>query len=66
MKAKEAAVILGITFDKLRIIEGQPTRITQERTSVDHLAEKLAALSNGLVPVRAVTDNQKSIRRVLR
>lgn len=48
VKAKDAAVILGISFDKLRIIEGQPTRITQERTSVDQLADKLAALSDGL------------------
>jgi hypothetical protein len=51
VKAKEAAVILGISFDKLRLMENQPTRITQE-LNVDYLAQKLATLSNGLVAVQ--------------
>lgn len=48
MRGKDVAVVLGICFDKLRVLEGQPTKIIQDRTSVEVLADKLAALSSML------------------
>ncbi len=66
VKAKYADVILGISFDNLRLIENQPTRITKDQTSVDHLAERLAILSNGLlrrIPVHECGTADRGIKR---
>ena len=48
VKAKEAAIIGAITFDKYRIAENQPTKITRHESAanVQRLAEKFDAIAN--------------------
>jgi len=43
--AKDAAIIASIAIDKLRLIDGKPSRITGD-TRIDNLASQLATLSN--------------------
>ena len=44
VKARDLAVAGGVTFDKMRLLDHQPTRITAT-TDVSKLAEQFAALS---------------------
>ena len=42
---KDSAIIASIAIDKLRLIDGKPSRITGD-TRIDNLAAQLATLSN--------------------
>ena len=47
LKGRDLAVVLGISFDKLRLIENQPTRITAQVPDLAELAQSFASLAQG-------------------
>lgn len=52
VKARDAAIIAGIAFDKLRLVEGKPTRISDFRERLAHARDSLGATGQAMIATR--------------